>query len=360
MWDLPSEKRFCEPSTATGSPPSGPNSAPSNPNLSPTPALKRALRWHRAQRVSTSLLLEAGVCPGDEVIVQSFTFAATAFATVHAGAVPVFIDSEPGTWSIDPDLLEQTLKERAAVDRLPAAVIPVDLYGSCADYKRLEPLCEEYGVTLISDAAEALGSRVGDRSAGSFGHSAVLSFNGNKIITTSGGGALLGSPETVEKVRYLATQARQPVLHYEHTDIGFNYRMSNLLAALGRAQLAGLEAKIARRQQISDFYAAEFPDIEWCPHGSTTRPNRWLSIGLLPRGEDPHELCFAMNDQEIEARPAWKPMHMQPVFAENEMVGGEVSQALYARGICLPSGSGLTDGELERTAEALRTARRRA
>ncbi len=302
-------------------------------------------------------LLEAGVQAGDEVIVQSFTFAATAFSAVHAGAVPVFIDSEPRTWGIDPDLLESTLNERAAVDRLPAAVVAVDGYGSCADYERLEPVCAEYGVALISDAAEALGSWVGDRSAGTFGHSAILSFNGNKIITTSGGGALLGSRETIERTRYLSTQARQPFLHYEHTDIGFNYRMSNLLAALGRAQLAGLEAKIGRRQEITEFYASEFPDIEWCPYGATTRPNRWMSVGLLPETDCPLSVCQSIVAQGIEARPVWNPMHLQPVFAGNEAVGGEVSEGLFARGICLPSGSGLSDSDLERVASAVRTAR---
>ncbi|MGI9610605.1 MAG: aminotransferase class I/II-fold pyridoxal phosphate-dependent enzyme [Acidimicrobiia bacterium] len=303
-------------------------------------------------------LLEAGVKPGDEVVVQSFTFAATAFATCHAGAVPVFIDSEAGTWAMDPDLLATFLEKRASQDRLPSAVIAVDLYGSCADYERIKPICRTYGVTLISDAAEALGSKVGDRAAGSFGRSAVLSFNGNKIITTSGGGALIGSTETVDRVRYLATQARQPTLHYEHTDIGYNYRMSNLLAALGRAQLAGLERKIRRRQEIARFYADRFKDLEWCPHAATSRPNRWLSVGLLPKGEDPHAICQTLNDQNIEARPTWKPMHMQPVFASSEMVGGNVCEDLYARGICFPSGSALTDADLERVAETVNLARR--
>ena len=304
-------------------------------------------------------LLAAGIQPGDEVVVQSFTFAATAFAAVHAGAVPVFIDSERDTWGMDPDLLAEFLADRAKTGRLPKAVIPVDLYGSCANYARLEVVCAEHGIPLISDAAEALGSFVGERSAGTFGETAVLSFNGNKIMTTSGGGALLGSQQTVDRVRYLSTQARQSVLHYEHTEIGFNYRMSNILAALGRAQLAGLEPKISRRQEIADFYRDRLTDVEWCPHGSTTRPNRWLTVGMLPRSEDPHAICLSMNEQNIEARPAWKPMHMQPVFADNEMIGGEVCEDLYARGICLPSGSVLSNDDLDRvvtTLQAVRTA----
>ncbi|NNE95888.1 MAG: aminotransferase class I/II-fold pyridoxal phosphate-dependent enzyme [Acidimicrobiales bacterium] len=302
-------------------------------------------------------LLDAGIGPGDEVVVQSFTFAATAFGVVHAGATPVFIDSERDTWAIDPELLEGFLAERETAGRLPKAVISVDLYGSCADYDRLEPICERFGVMLLSDAAEALGSRAGARSAGTFGRASILSFNGNKIMTTSGGGALLGSGETVAHVRYLATQARQPVLHYEHTDIGFNYRMSNLLAALGRAQLAGLEPKIERRKSIADYYAAQLPSLEWCSQSATTRPNHWLSVGLLPRSLDPHLICHELAAQNIEARPAWKPMHLQPVFADRAMVGGVVCEELFGRGICLPSGSTLTDSDLERVVDALRRAR---
>lgn len=298
-------------------------------------------------------LLDAGVGPGDEVVVQSATFAATAFAVTYTGAKPVFCDSDFDTWGLNPDLLEQFLKERAASNQLPAAVMAVDLYGSCANYERLTKLCSEYEVALIEDAAEALGSNVNGRAAGSFGHSAVLSFNGNKIMTTSGGGALLGSRETIDRARYLATQAKQPVLHYEHTEIGFNYRMSNVLAALGRAQLAGLEPKIERRTQIHEMYRTQLPELGWCPFGSTSRPNHWLTVGLLPAGYDPATVCEALAARNIEARPAWKPMHLQPVFAGSEMVGGEVSEELFNQGLCLPSGSSHSDETIQVVINAL-------
>lgn len=298
-------------------------------------------------------LLDAGVGPGDEVVVQSATFAATAFAVTYTGAKPIFCDSDFETWGLNPELLELFLKERAAADKLPAAVMAVDLYGSCANYERLTALCDEHDVPLIEDAAEALGSQVGGRAAGSFGRSAVLSFNGNKIMTTSGGGALLGSAETVNRARYLATQAKQPNLHYEHTEVGFNYRMSNVLAALGRAQLAGLEAKIERRQQIHEMYRAQLPELEWCPFGATSRPNHWLTVGLLPEGYNPAQVCEALSTRNIEARPAWKPMHLQPVFASNEMIGGDVSETLFRNGLCLPSGSSHSDETIQTVINAV-------
>ena len=300
-------------------------------------------------------LLEAGVRPGDEVVVQTLTFAASAFAVVHAGATPVFCDVEPGTWGLDPELLESFLAQRAAVDRLPAAVMSVDLYGSCADYARLSPVCARYGVPLVEDAAEALGSRSAGRMAGSFGATAALSFNGNKIITTSGGGALLGSVEAVERARYLATQARTPVLHYEHEAIGWNYRLSNLLAALGRSQLARLETKITRRTTIFDGYRLD-PDLAalgWCPFAATERPNHWLSVALLPVGLEPAEVCDQLRAEQIEGRPAWKPMHLQPVFAHCETIGGAVADEIFDRGLCLPSGSGLSLADEDRVHTAL-------
>lgn len=299
-------------------------------------------------------LVALGVGQGDEVVVQSATFAASAFAVVHAGATPVFIDSDRATWNMDPDLLEEFLEQRAKIGRLPKAVMPVDLYGMLADYERLEPICARFGVPIIEDAAEALGSLGQGKAGGAFGDCAALSFNGNKIITTSGGGALLGPVELTSRVRHLATQARQPALHYEHTEIGFNARMSNLLAGLGRAQLAGLEPKIERRTTTAKTYAAELPQIEWIPNSVTDRPNRWLSVGLLPEGLVPATVCAALDRAGIEARPAWKPMHSQPVFTEAECVGHEVARDLFCRGICLPSGSSLTTDQTGRVVEALK------
>ena len=295
-------------------------------------------------------LLDTGVGPGDEVVVQSATFAASAFAVVHAGATPVFCDVDRQHWALAPDLLDDLLAKKAAAGSLPKAVMPVDLYGSCADYASIGPICAQYGVVLVEDAAEALGSTRGGRMAGTFGRAGALSFNGNKIITTSGGGALLGPPEIVERARHLATQARQPVLHYEHADIGFNYRLSNLLAALGRAQLADLERKIERRTAIHHRYrsAPGLDPLQWCPFAGTDRPNHWLNVALLPDGHDPTAVCNALDSVGIEARPAWKPMHRQPVFAGAEVIGGAVAERLFDRGLCLPSGSGLTDAEVDR------------
>ena len=300
-------------------------------------------------------LLEVGVEPGDEVVVQTATFAASAFAVVHAGAVPVFCDIDSTTWTLDPDLLDGFLAERDRLDRLPKAIMPVDLYGSCADYGRLRTIADRFGVAIVEDAAEGLGSSHGGIMAGGFGVPAAVSFNGNKIITTSGGGALLGPTELVERARYLSTQARMPAVHYEHVDIGFNYRMSNLLAALGRSQLADLERKIARRTAINATYRHD-PDLdalEWCPYGATDRPNHWLSVALLPDGVDPGAVCEALAAERIEARPAWKPMHLQPVFVDRECVGGAAAEELFARGLCLPSGSALTDDDVDRVCRTL-------
>ena len=293
-------------------------------------------------------LLVAGVAPGDEVVVQSATFAASAFAVVHAHAIPVFLDSDWGTWCMDAELLNNFLEDRAAQDRLPSAVMPVDLYGSCADYVALSDVCERFDVALVRDAAESLGSYSTTGRVGEIDAPTVVSFNGNKIITASSGGALLADRTTVDRARYLATQARQPLMHYEHTDIGFNYRLSNLLAALGRAQLAGIERKIDRRTKIHDVYVAAFPELEFCSYAATTRPNHWLTVALFDEG-DPLKICEHLHSVGVQARPAWKPMHMQPVFSDSEYVDGHgVAASLFSRGICLPSGSALTDSEVER------------
>ncbi len=297
-------------------------------------------------------LLAVGVRPGDRVVVQTATFAASAFAVAHLGAVPVFADIDPTTWNLDADRLATWLESVPSAER-PRAVVPVDLYGLCPDYAELRDVCARHEIPIVEDAAEGLGSVSGGRHAGTFGDVGALSFNGNKIITTSGGGALLGSAETMEHVRYLATQARQPVLHYEHTDIGFNYRLSNLLAALGRAQLRRLEDGIARRTDINRRYRQAFPTFTWLDSRVTERPNNWLTTALLPEGVEPAVVCGHLGEEQIEARPTWKPMHRQPVFADAEQVGGEVADELYRRGICLPSGSSLTADDQDRVIEAL-------
>lgn len=298
-------------------------------------------------------LVIAGVGPGDEVIVQSATFAASAFAVVHAGATPAFCDSEARTWCLDPDVLDEMLADRQRAGRLPKAVMPVDLYGSVADYQALGVVCAKYQVPIIRDAAEALGSIGETGPIGSFEGLAALSFNGNKIITTSSGGALVGDPASIERARFLATQAREPLLHYEHREIGFNYRLSNLLAALGRAQLDKLEAKIERRTTIANAYRDALPQFEWCPFGCTSRPNHWLTVALIPHG-DPIEIAKRLHSVGVHARPAWNPMHRQPVFAGYEFAAGSgVADSVFRRGLCLPSGSAMTDGDVERVIGAI-------
>jgi dTDP-4-amino-4,6-dideoxygalactose transaminase len=299
------------------------------------------------------------VGPGDDVLVASFTFVASANPIGYLGARPVFVDSDRATWNIDPDLVAAELARRAGAGRLPAAVVAVDLYGQCADYERLDPICAEYGIPLIADAAEALGARAWDRAAGSFGAVAALSFNGNKIITTGGGGALVGPPGLVERARHLATQAREPAPHYEHVDAGYNYRLSNLLAALGCAQLDRLPAMMARRQEISERYREALgglAGLELAPTPPWSQPNRWLTVCTIDpaaAGTDREVVRLALEAAGIEARPAWKPMHLQPLYADAPRVGGVVSARIFATGLCLPSGSAMTDADVDRVVEVV-------
>lgn len=304
-------------------------------------------------------LLLAGTEPGDEVLVSTFTFVASANAVLHAGAVPVFVDSSPKDWNIDPNLVEETLRERAAAGRLPRALVAVDLYGQCCDYERLVSVCREFEVPLIADAAESLGAARDGRPGGAHGVMVALSFNGNKIITTGGGGALVADdPALIDQARYLATQARQPVAHYEHVDAGFNYRLSNLLAAVGRGQLCRLPAMMARRRAINDAYTealGALPGVSFMPVPDGSEPNRWLTVLTLdPELTADHETVrLALEERNVESRPAWKPMHRQPLFADAEIVGGAVSDGVFATGLCLPSGSSLTDDRLERVIQVV-------
>jgi pyridoxal phosphate-dependent aminotransferase EpsN len=303
-----------------------------------------------------------GVTRGDRVLVPSMTFIGTVGPIVHRGAIPVFIDSAADSWNIDPNLVAETLGRLAAAGELPVAVLPVDLYGDCADYRRLEPICQEYGVPLIEDAAEALGSTIGGRGAGGFGECGVLSFNGNKIITTSAGGMLVTNRDDLaERARYLATQACSPAPHYEHVEVGFNYRMSNVCAALGRAQLRGLDRKVARRRAIHDRYRTGLSDlsgVSFMAENSEGASNRWLTVALIDpaaAAADREKVRRHLADQRIEARPAWKPMHCQPVFAAAEVVGGGVCERLFRDALCLPSGSGLSDDEIDRVITEVRS-----
>ena len=308
-------------------------------------------------------LLQVGVGPGDDVLVPTATFAATANAVTYCGARPCFIDADPVSWQMSPALLATELAERRERGTVPAAVVTVDLYGACADYDAILSICAEYGVAVVEDAAEALGATFAGRPAGSFGAAGVLSFNGNKIITTSSGGALLcHDPAAAERARYLATQARRPATHYEHTEIGFNYRLSNLLAAFGRGQLATLDERIARRRQIQARYReafAELPGVAFPTSEPAGTTNAWLTcITLDPdvAALRPDELRIDLEARNIETRPLWKPMHAQPVFRSHPARLDGTADRLFATGLCLPSGSGMTDGDLERIVEAVRRA----
>jgi dTDP-4-amino-4,6-dideoxygalactose transaminase len=313
-------------------------------------------------------LLGVGVRPGQLVLVSSMTFAASANAISYVGATPVFVDSL-GDGNLDPDLLVHAVDTLLAEGADVGAVMSVDLLGRCVDYDHLEPALASRGIPLVVDAAESLGAAVGGRAAGSFGQVAAVSFNGNKVMTTSGGGMLLSDDaELIDRARYLSTQARQPTPWYEHTEIGYNYRLSNVLAALGRAQLGRLDAMIARRRSIRDRYAAVLASVggarllhDCGALGAAGRDdladNCWLTALVL---DDTHSLdadtlvALLMGD-DIEGRHLWKPMHLQPVFADHRAFATGVSERLFARGVALPSGSALRDEEVERVCAALTT-----
>jgi dTDP-4-amino-4,6-dideoxygalactose transaminase len=300
-------------------------------------------------------LITLGLERGADVITSTMTFAATANAITYVGANPAFVDVSPDTWTLDPDLLDEELTLRARYRKQAAAVITVDLYGQCADYARIGEVCAKHGVPIIEDAAEAVGASYGNRSAGAFGECAAFSFNGNKIITTSGGGMLVSHRrEIVERARHLATQARQPTAHYEHADVGYNYRLSNLLAALGRGQLASLPEKVARRRQVNRRYREGLRDVDglsFMPEAPYGRSNCWLTcVTVDPSafGATPEEIRLALERENIESRPLWKPMHLQPVFRDQPICGGAVAERLFETGLCLPSGSTLSTDEQRR------------
>lgn len=303
-------------------------------------------------------LLLVGVDRGDEVICSTLTFVASANPICYTGARPTFIDCDPNTWTLDPDLLDEFLETRARQGRLPKAVVCVDLYGQCADYERIEMACEQNGVVLIEDAAEALGSAAYGMPAGSFGSFGILSFNGNKIVTTSGGGALTSDDgDAVARARFLASQARDPASHYEHSELGYNYRLSNVLAALGRGQLAVLEELVAaRRANFAHYVAglADLPGVEFMPEAPYGTSNRWLTTLTIDPdvfGATREDVRLELDRYNIESRPIWKPMHMQPIFDTALAIGGQVAEELFERGLCLPSGSALTQADRERIIE---------
>jgi pyridoxal phosphate-dependent aminotransferase EpsN len=289
---------------------------------------------------------------GDEVFCQDLTFVATANPIRYLGAEPVFIDSNQETWNMDPELLANALQERALSNRLPRAVIVVNLFGQCADLEPLLEICHKYEIPLLEDAAEALGGTYKNRPAGTWGDIGVFSFNGNKIITTTGGGMLIsGNHEWVAKARYWSTQARSPGIAYEHSEIGYNYRMSNVLAGIGRGQLEVLPLRVARRREIAFQYRQAFSDVEGItpmPQANYGLHTNWLSCFLIDQdmfGHSRDELIRLLDAAGVESRPVWKPMHLQKLYEGCARYGGAVAEDLFARGVCLPSSSSLTPEE---------------
>lgn len=309
-------------------------------------------------------LVMLGVGPGDEVICQSFTFAASANPIVYQGATPVFVDSEPGTWNMDPELLRQAIDDRLrATGKLPKAIIPVHLYGTPARMDEINSVASAYGIPVVEDAAEALGSEYNGSYCGTFGTYGALSFNGNKMITTSGGGALIcPDEESARRVKFYATQARENFPYYQHEQIGYNYRLSNISAGIGRGQMYVLDEHIARRRAIHALYVEKLkntPGITVMQPRSNVdlHPNYWLSTMLVnpqEAGFTYQELSARLTAADIESRPLWKPMHLQPVFAKAPAYVNGVSEALFAQGICLPSGPMVTDEDVDRIVEIIK------
>ena len=302
-------------------------------------------------------LILADVHAGDEVICQSMTFSASANPIVYRGAHPIFVDSEKETWNICPEQLEIAIKDRISKGKKPKAIIVVHLYGMPIKYQEIRSIAEKYDIPIIEDAAEALGSEYKGQKCGTLGDISILSFNGNKIITTSGGGALVAkSKERKEKAIFLATQARDDAPHYQHSEIGYNYRMSNVVAGIGRGQMEVLKKRVEARRANFSFYAenlAENESLEFVKEPEGFFSNRWLSCLLTESFEEREKIRMNLLAKNIESRPLWKPMHLQPVFAEYPSYVNGTSEDLFNRGLCLPSGSDLTKQDLERIIETI-------
>ena len=306
-------------------------------------------------------MILSGVGPDDEVLVSTYTFCASVNPILYQGATPAFVDCDMATWGMDPRLLEQALEERTAQGRTPRAVVLVHLYGHPADVDPIRAACDRHGVALIEDAAESLGALYKGQHTGTFGRFGIYSFNGNKIMTTTGGGMLVtADAELAAHARKLATQARDPAPHYEHSEIGFNYRLSNVLAGIGRGQLTGLEASVAKRRANFERYREQLedlPGLSFMPEAEWARHSRWLTVLLVDPerfGVDVTTLREACEAANIEARPAWKPMHRQPLYQRYSAFGGQVAERLFERGLCLPSGACLTREQQDRVVGVIR------
>ena len=303
-----------------------------------------------------------GVGPGDEVFCSSLTFVASANPILYENATPLFIDADPATWNMSVPALQRALEDRRAKGRPPKALVVVNLYGQSADMDAIVALCDSHGVPVVEDAAESLGATYKGRASGIFGRLGVFSFNGNKIITTSGGGMLVSDDaKLIARARHLATQAREAAPYYEHTEVGYNYRMSNVLAGIGRGQLKVLDERVQSRREVFATYRqllADLPAIEWMPEAPYGRSTRWLTACTLGGGLAPADMILALAAEKIEARRVWKPMHLQPLFAGSDFfahaAGQDVAGDLFHRGICLPSGSNMEAGQVERVASAIR------
>jgi pyridoxal phosphate-dependent aminotransferase EpsN len=305
-------------------------------------------------------LIAAGVKPGDEVICSTFTFSATANPIIYVGASPVFIDCETKSWNIDPNLLKSELNRLAGLGKLPGAVVVAHIYGQSADMDPIVEACSRYDVPIVEDAAEALGATYGDKMCGNMGLCAAFSFNGNKIITTSGGGMLVSNDEEIVKVaRHLSTQAKDDVPHYRHSQVGYNYRLSNVLAAIGRAQIAVIEERVAQTREVNRLYRdllGDLPGISFMPEATYGRCTNWLTcitIDPVKFGADREMIMERLEEKNIESRPLWMPMHKQPVFSECRKVGGEISEKLFKNGLALPSGSDMSDADVRRVSNVI-------
>lgn len=302
----------------------------------------------------------AGVTAGDEVICSTLTFVASANPILYQGATPVFIDSETESWNMNPVLLQEELSQRAKIGKLPKAVVLVHLYGQSADIDPILHTCQQYDIPLIEDAAEALGATYKGKMPGTFGEFGIYSFNGNKIITTTGGGMLVSDDEeAIQKARFWATQARDPAPHYQHSESGYNYRLSNVLAGIGRGQLRVLKDRVAARRRNFEVYhktLSRLPGIEFMPEASFSESSRWLTcltVDPSESGVDHEKIRTTLEQHNIESRPVWKPLHLQPLFKDCVCVGGSVAEDLFEKGLCLPSGSSMTEDDLNSVIEII-------
>lgn len=342
--------------------PAGPDIASFEEEICDYTGAKNAVALSSGTAAIHLSLIISGIGHGDEVICSTFTFAGSAFPIVYVGAVPVFVDSNNESWNMDPSLLEDAIKDRIKKGKKPKACMVVHLYGQCADLDSVIEICNRYDILVIEDAAESMGAKYKDKHTGTIASLGIFSFNGNKIITTSGGGMLVGlDKKLIEKTRFLATQALDPAPHHEHSHIGYNYRMSNIVAAIGRGQLKVLDERIKRKKQIFNFYKKsleDIPGITFMPEPDFSNSNYWLTcITINPdiAGFNREDIRLALEKENIESRPLWKPMHLQPVFKDYPAYTSGISDKLFETGLCLPSGTNMTERDMKRIIDCIKS-----